>query len=68
MSEQVGSAFAVLNAINVNEHAEKKNGLTYLSWAWAWAEVKKAFPMHSTKSMNARRMDAFTGPMGAPAG
>lgn len=44
MSEQVGSAFAVLNAINVNEHAEKKNGLTYLSWAWAWAEVKKVFP------------------------
>lgn len=27
--------------INVNEHTEKKNGLTYLSWAWAWAEVLK---------------------------
>ena len=27
--------------INVNEHVEKKNGLTYLSWAWAWAEVLK---------------------------
>lgn len=38
------SAFEVLNAINCNEHTEKKNGLTYLSWAWAWAEVKKAFP------------------------
>lgn len=38
------SAFEVLNAINVNEHTEKKNGLTYLSWAWAWQEVKKAFP------------------------
>jgi len=25
--------------INVNDHTEKKNGLTYLSWAWAWAEV-----------------------------
>ena len=36
--------FIVLNNINVNEHAEKKNGLTYLSWAWAWAEVKKMFP------------------------
>ena len=34
----------MLNAINVNEHTEEKNGLTYLSWAWAWAEVKKAFP------------------------
>lgn len=30
--------------INVNEHAEKKEGLTYLSWAWAWAEVLKAHP------------------------
>lgn len=30
--------------INVNGHTEKKNGLTYLSWAWAWAEVLKADP------------------------
>jgi hypothetical protein len=36
--------FIVLNSINVNEHTEQKNGLTYLSWAWAWTEVKKAFP------------------------
>lgn len=36
--------FKKLNDINVNEHVEKKNGLTYLSWAWAWAEVKKLFP------------------------
>ena len=27
---------------NVNEHTEKKNNLTYLSWAWAWAEALKA--------------------------
>lgn len=31
--------------INVNEHTEKKNGLTYLSWAWAWAEVLKLDPL-----------------------
>lgn len=36
--------FATLNAINVNDKAEVKNGLTYLSWAWAWAEVKKLYP------------------------
>lgn len=36
--------FQTLNAINVNDHTEKKNGLIYLSWAWAWGEVKKAFP------------------------
>lgn len=36
--------FERLNAINVNDRVEKKNGLTYLSWAWAWTEVKKAYP------------------------
>lgn len=36
--------FKTLNAINVSDKTEKKNGLTYLSWAWAWAEVKKLFP------------------------
>ena len=38
------TTFETLNAINVNDKTEQKNGLTYLSWAWAWAEVKKAFP------------------------
>lgn len=30
--------------VNVNDHTEKKNGLTYLSWAWAWAKVLEADP------------------------
>jgi len=34
---------------NVNEHTEKKNGLTYLSWAWAWAEALKADPAATYK-------------------
>lgn len=38
------TTFEKLNAINVNDKAEQKNGLTYLSWAWAWAELKKACP------------------------
>lgn len=38
------SVFETLNAINVNDKTEKKNGLTYLSWAWAWGEVKKKYP------------------------
>ncbi len=42
--EATRNYFVELNGINVNEHTEKKNGLTYLSWAWAWAEVKKRFP------------------------
>lgn len=38
------SVFDVLNSIDCNEHTEKKNGLTYLSWAWAWQMVKKNYP------------------------
>jgi len=44
MEKDLQSVFATLNAINVNGHTETKNGLTYLSWAWAWAEVKKNYP------------------------
>lgn len=42
--EEKKSVFKTLYPINVNDHTEKKNGLTYLSWAWAWAEVKEKFP------------------------
>ena len=31
-----------LLTLNVNEHTEKKNNLSYLSWAWAWTEALKA--------------------------
>ena len=41
--------FKKLNAVNVNENTEKKNGLTYLSWAWAWAELKKVYPSATYK-------------------
>ena len=55
------SVFNTLNAINCNGHTEKKNGLTYLSWAWAWAEVKKAFPnAFYTIYENIQQMNYFT--------
>lgn len=44
MEKKNDSVFKTLNAINVNEHVEQKNGLTYLSWAWAWAKVKELYP------------------------
>lgn len=48
MAEKV---FDTLFAVNVNEHTEKKKTgnveLTYLSWAYAWAEVKKRYPYAS---------------------
>lgn len=42
--EQTKSTFDVLSSINVNAYTEKKKDLTYLSWANAWSETKKAFP------------------------
>lgn len=42
------SVFDDLNGLNINGHTEEKmvsgNKLTYLSWPWAWAEVKKRYP------------------------
>lgn len=38
------STFEELYSINVNDKTERKEGLTYLSWAWAWAEFKKVHP------------------------
>ena len=36
--------FEILNSVDCNGKTEQKNGLTYLSWAWAWTELKKRFP------------------------
>ena len=48
MEQKKKSVFETLNAVNVNDNVEKKdNGqatLTYLSWVWAWTEVKKRYP------------------------
>lgn len=41
--------FLDLYNVNVNDKTKEKNGLTYLSWASAWAEVKKAHPDASFK-------------------
>ena len=40
----MSSVWETLSKVDVSDHTEEKNGLTYLSWAWAWGEVKKAFP------------------------
>lgn len=38
------SVFEVLSKIDCTKHTEKKNNLTYLSWAWAWHICKAHFP------------------------
>jgi hypothetical protein len=39
-----GEVWRTLSAIDVSEHVEKKNGLSYLSWAWAWGVLKQNYP------------------------
>lgn len=44
MSEQEKNYFVELNSVNVNDKVEQKNGLSYVSWAYAWGELKKRYP------------------------
>lgn len=48
--------FARLNAINVNEHVEKKGGFSYLSWPYAVAQLRLADP---TAIWEVRRFDGL---------
>lgn len=41
--------FTQLNNINVSDKIERKNGLSYLSWAYAWGELKKVHPTANYK-------------------
>tara|TARA_R110000751_G_scaffold14819_7_gene47906 strand:- start:1273 stop:2115 length:843 start_codon:yes stop_codon:yes gene_type:complete len=41
---EIETAWSVLSKIDVSEHVEKKNNLTYLSWAWAWGILKDKYP------------------------
>ena len=38
------NVFDTLYPVDISGKTEKRNGFTYLSWAWAWAEVKKRYP------------------------
>ena len=44
MSEATKSIFQTLYDADVTGKVKKKNGLSYISWAAAWAEVKKRYP------------------------
>lgn len=37
--------FSELSSINVSDHVRQKNGLNYLSWMWAWYELKRRYPL-----------------------
>ena len=36
--------FGQLASVDVSKHVEKKNGLNYLSWCWAWSEIVRKYP------------------------
>lgn len=38
------SAFEILNQVDCTDKIEQKGTLSYLSWAFAWAELKKRYP------------------------
>lgn len=38
------SVWNTLSKIDVSKHIEKKNGFSYVSWAWAWAILKTNYP------------------------
>lgn len=44
LDKEEKTLFEILREVNVTGHVEQKNGLNYLSWAWAWDEIMKACP------------------------
>ena len=46
------SVWKTLSAIDCSEKAEKKNGLTYLSWAWAWGILMEHYPEATYQFLN----------------
>lgn len=43
-TKETKGVFETLNSIDCSKHVEKKNGLSYLSWSWAWTKVKENYP------------------------
>ena len=44
IEKEQSELYKKLIQLDVNSHTEEKNGLTYLSWAWAWQEFKRLCP------------------------
>jgi len=38
------SVWDTLSAVDCSDHVEKKNGLSFLSWAWAWGIMMEHYP------------------------
>ena len=58
MAEIKNNVFKTLFEIDLSEKVREKNGLSYLSWATAWAEIKKNYP-NATYKIYPQIMDEF---------
>jgi hypothetical protein len=58
------SKFDEIFKLNVNEKTEKKSGLTYLSWAWAWSEFMRFHPEASYEVVMFDGMPYVASPLG----
>ena len=50
--EKAAEKFGLLASLNLNDKAESKNGLSYVSWANAWKAFKEVYPTASYKVIN----------------
>lgn len=50
--DSVAEKFNQLTSLNLNDKAESKNGLSYVSWANAWKAFKEVYPTASYKVIN----------------
>ena len=64
MAEKEKNYFELLNDVDASSKLEQKGNLNYLSWVYAWAELKKRYPdanytvyEHETNAGNSRRMN-----------
>ena len=44
MSDKYREVWERLSRVDVSDHVEKKNGLNYISWSWAWSMMCQHYP------------------------
>ena len=60
MENKETGVFETLFKINVNDKTDKKNKLSYLSWTFAWSEVKKLYPSATYSIWKDEKGNPFT--------
>lgn len=57
LDEKAAEKFNQLASLNLNDKAESKNGLSYISWANAWKAFKEAYPTAAYRIIKDPRTD-----------